>query len=61
MQEKVNPQLDSVMGETYYVCSTCGHLILELNIVRSVMGPKIIKDINYCERCGVRLEWGEDK
>ena len=60
--DKTKPQKPIIsypMGDCYYTCSCCGHLLIEKRIVISPSGKKLIKNLSYCGRCGREMNWSD--
>lgn len=53
------PIISYPMGDCYYTCSCCGHLLIEKRIVISPSGKHLIKDLSYCEKCGGKVDWND--
>jgi len=54
------PKLEYIVDEYYYRCSSCGHLIIEKVIIKSISGEIIKDSIRYCAHCGQLLDWGDE-
>ncbi len=60
--DKTKPQKPIIsypMGDCYYTCSCCGHLLIEKRIVISPSGKRLIKDLSYCNKCGGEVDWSD--
>lgn len=58
--DKTKPQKPIIsypMGDCYYTCPCCGHLLIEKRIVISPNGKHLIKDLSYCSKCGGEMDW----
>lgn len=53
------PIISYPMGDCYYTCSCCGHLLIEKRIVISLSGKRLIKDLSYCNKCGGEVDWSD--